>query len=265
MSCYEWQYGTITLPSAEGAGLKKVLRDYVNTLHDEVRTEAIRLHKEVAKSTRSTTLYRQRLRAHDEQRWASERNRSTGWYATPVRDEHKDLVAAMARQVLDQMLSGGWGQPEPTPHQPTVADVDKVVAKATNRTVSFPIIGKDGYSEGNITFDGRTVIWNVPENNHAVDDANESEIGTKFWLAIERVKWTRGTGGSIWGNNEYNEGEHGHGRGPDYLCSTYGPVGDDAQVDKYVTQGFTRKAAKEMVAAAKRPQRVSYASSYGRW
>lgn len=269
MSCYGWEHGTITLPSAEVAGLKKILRDYVKTLHDEVRAEAIRLHKEVAKSTRSARLYRERLTAYDEQRWEAERRRSTGWHSTSLRtDEHKALVSAMARSVLHGMLNGQWGQPAPTPHQPTVADVNSVIAKATNRTVHFPIIGPDGYDEGSITFDGRQVIWDVPENNHSVDRAHESEIARKFFQALDKVKWTRGTGGSTYGNNEYNEGEHGHGRGPDYLVSTWGPRGDDEQVFRYVSSGFTRKAAKEMVEAAKRPQRQvypAYGSAYGRW
>ena len=259
MSCYEWEHAILTLPAAEVAGLKKALRDYVNTLHDEVRAEAVRIHKEVAKSTRSAILYKQRLDAHTQARYARSDDNGRSYRVPTTREARTDLVASMAREVLSTMLRGGYNQPAPTPHQPTVADVNKVIEKATNRTNTFGLIGRDGYREGNISFEGRTVTWAVPENNHAIETARESPVADVFFNALAAITWTRGTGGVFWSNNEYNEGEHGYGRGPDIMGGTYGPLGDQGQVDRYVSLGFTLKAAKQAVADAKRPSVRRYA------
>jgi hypothetical protein len=169
----------------------------------------------------------------------------------------------MAREVLTRMLHAPYGPPAPTPHQPTVADVSKVIAKATNRTVSFPLFGDDGYSEGSISFEGRAVTWDVPENNHAVERARSTEIAGLFFAALNKVAWTRGTGGAMWGNSEYNEGPHGHGRGADYLGDTYGPLGDEAKVGEYRRNGFSAKQAREMLAASKRPRTAP--RPFSRW
>lgn len=242
MSCYGWERGQITLPSAEVAGLKAVLRDYVNALHAEVRAEAVRVHKDVFKSTRSESLYQQRFAEWQRAAWASP-SPSNGMRVTSS-ESRRTLVRTLVAEVLNPACRGG------AINQPTVADVDRVVARATNRTATFPVISGRGHREASVSFNGRVVTWDVPENNHSVDNARESEAAGLFFAALGRVKWTRGTGGAIWGNNEYNEGEHGYGRGPDYMGDTFGPLGEAATVAKYRAQGFDLKTAKSLAKPA---------------
>jgi hypothetical protein len=80
--------------------------------------------------------------------------------------------------------------------------------------------------EASIGFDRktRTIHWSTGENNHAVDSAREHAIGREFFKRLSRVVWTRGTGGEIIGNDEYNE-ESGHdhaGSGGSYVTARYG-------------------------------------------
>jgi hypothetical protein len=68
----------------------------------------------------------------------------------------------------------------------------------------------------------RTVIWSVYENNHAVENAHNHPTGKEFFRRLNRVEWTRGTGGEIVGNDEYNTDSREAGRGANYVTSRYG-------------------------------------------
>lgn len=254
MSCYEWENGTLTLPSAAVAALKKELRDFGNDLHDRVRAEAVRLHREVGKGTRSVATYRQRMHAAQRAGWDT-RNRSTSWYA-PARDAQvKDLATQCAYNVLDWMLMdaerGG------TIHQPTLADVNRVAPKYTNRDEHFAVLGTEGYTEASISFDGRQVTWSVEENNHACERARESLMAGRFFDALSRVQWTRGTGGVIVGNDEYNRDNRESGGGGNYTKDTFGPVGEDHRVFEYTRSGLSLSQARRLVRdSARRSARV---------
>jgi hypothetical protein len=110
------------------------------------------------------------------------------------------------------------GVPLPT----TKGGVKKVLKallppKATTRTTQF-LAGYDGQ----VTFQGNLAIWSVSENNRAVEDARESPVGRAFFGALRRVEWTRGSGGTLWGNDEYNQEGYGEGGG-NYVTAEYGP------------------------------------------
>jgi len=86
---------------------------------------------------------------------------------------------------------------------------------------------KTSYSngEGGISFDdkSRTVKWYVTENNHACESAHESFMGNAFFRALGQVVWTRGTGGEIVGNDEYNRESKASGDGGNFTKQTFGP------------------------------------------
>ena len=67
----------------------------------------------------------------------------------------------------------------------------------------------------------RVITWHVSENNHAVDRARESAMGREFFKRMSRVEWTRGTGGEIVGNDEYNQDSRDSGGGANYTKETY--------------------------------------------
>jgi len=87
----------------------------------------------------------------------------------------------------------------------------------TNRTTSFPA------GEGSVSFDkdSNTVRWSTGQNRDAIEHAHDSVAGIAFFDRLKTVKWTRGTGGTINGNNEYAADA---GRGES--CHTaFGPIG----------------------------------------
>lgn len=85
--------------------------------------------------------------------------------------------------------------------------------KATTATTSFSVSGGEAYIQ--LDADTRTVTWEVSENNHAIEYANDDPMARIFWAALGQVNWTRGTGGRLWGSNEYDrdaERDNGYSR-----------------------------------------------------
>ena len=71
--------------------------------------------------------------------------------------------------------------------------------------------------------DSKTARWTVHENNHAVEHARASVLGTAFFAAMAKVTWTRGSGGQIVGNDEYNQdaGRDYAGGGGSYVTAEF--------------------------------------------
>lgn len=224
MSCYEWERGTITLPAAQVAPLKRMLREAVNDLHEKTRAEAVRRHKSA--NTRSVDEYAKRLKIDT---WGGFGKQNTMLDAT---------VYAVLQHVWSEAKNGR------TPlHVPTVADVSRVVPKLTAKANAFPVIGLWGFHAASITFEGRRVTWDVDENNHAVDSAHEAPLAKDFFAALDRVNWTRATGGYGVGNNEYNRDDEHAGGGGNYTTFRYGPLGEAQQAQQ---MGMTVAKFREM-------------------
>lgn len=226
MSRYEWESGTLVLPSAAVAQVKGALREHCTKFHQDVRAEVDRQHREVGKGTRSAKVYRQRLNAARAARWAySAAHPTSGFNRGPSAGEaYAQTVRDAAGQVLEQMVTDAEGRyrAEPLPvHKPTVSEVSREAPTATNRTTVFRVDG-----EASVAFDGRRVSWSVSENNHAVDTARNSPLGMVFFTALDKVKWTRGTGGTLVGNDEYNGESEAEGGGANYVTARYGPLGE---------------------------------------
>lgn len=131
-------------------------------------------------------------------------------------------------------------EPRTTPVMPKKKDFAPIPA---TKAASF----KAGF-EGSVTFDhkARTVTWSVSENNHAIDVARESFVGELFFRTLSRVTWTRGTGGVIYGNNEYNRSSdnEGVGSGGHTLNGAWGPLGEQARDDRLHAAGLRRPRAR---------------------
>lgn len=98
--------------------------------------------------------------------------------------------------------------------------------------------------EAYVGFDDKTrgAVWQVSENNHAIESARSTALARAFIGALGEIEWTRGSGGKIIGNNEYNRDSEYEGGGGNTVNDEYGPE--------------VVKRRKEMEAAAK-------LSSYG--
>lgn len=114
------------------------------------------------------------------------------------------------------------------PMKPKKKDFAPLVAS------KFEFIELEG-SEGSVSFEPskRKVIWNVTENNHAVERAREHKLGALFFSMLAQVKWTRGTGGSVVGNDEYNRENRSAGGASNQLKETFGPLGEQEHEDRY--------------------------------
>lgn len=215
MSHYEWERAELKLPSAAVSPLKKLLRDWVNLLHDEVRAEAVRVHDTVGNGTRSAKVYAERLTAHRRELVG----RTVSRYGMDAaRAERRRWVSLLACDVIEAGLRASNKH-----HKPTVADVSRVVSRATTSTTAFEVLGEEGFPAAWIRFNGRTVVWRVEENNHAIARAHNSPLAGVFFGALDKVVWTRGSGGVGYANDEYNREDRGPGGGANYSTFEFGP------------------------------------------
>lgn len=202
MARSEWEEGEIVLPSAAWAEFKAAIRDAVNKSSEERLALALRIHEHMEKSHRGLKGY-----AFEEaaRKFVDSNNRSS--YYMPPRFSEDDIREAISAVSNDK---GRLRKP-----------LKKDFPLHGNNATSF----RDG--EASLHFDNekRKVVWQVSENNHACRDARESALGKAFFTALGKVKWTRGTGGRIWGNDEYNQesGSHYEGGGGSYNKGTFGP------------------------------------------
>ena len=75
--------------------------------------------------------------------------------------------------------------------------------------------------------EAKTLGWNVSENNHAVEHAREHPMGRAFFKVLAGVKWTRGSGGVLSGNDELSrDNNHEEGGGANYVTARFGPLGE---------------------------------------
>lgn len=132
----------------------------------------------------------------------------------------------------------------------------------TNRTTEFSL---EEYNS-TLTFNRETndVRWYVEEGRGATEGSRNSKVGKVFLAELDKVKWTRGTGGAIYGTSELREHyAHEDGRGSEDACHDgYGPIG--AATEPFATKPYamadgttvTRadfgKVAKQHAAAQKR-------------
>jgi hypothetical protein len=191
MSRYEWERGTIVLPSAARTQVRTAVRTATIAHFDRVLACARTFVDRDAKRTRSAAKFEAALRA---------------WQPSGLPDE----VVTDAYRVLELLSS--------TPRMPRRADVAKVVPEVNSRTTSF------GFVDFTIVFDGRDVTWAVPDNNHAVSTAHAHPVARAFFAELGRVRWTRGSGGTLVGNDEYNEESREAGGGANYVTASFGPA-----------------------------------------
>ena len=215
MSTYEWEAGTLTIPAAQWASFRKGLLTEWNDHQDHVLGSAKTAHKAAVAAGKGkrgksrTTAMKAAVaktcggRTND---WGEFDSRTSGGHDSY--DSNRDMF-----ETVSGLLWKGWGK-------------DAKFQSPQKKDLPFVAISKDAtldLGEASVTFRnaGRTMTWDVPENNHACDAAKAHWFAKKLWAAVNRITWTRGTGGEIRGNNEYNEeDEYGH-RGGSYVVATY--------------------------------------------
>ena len=214
MSRNDWEKGDIVIPTAQWTGFKKALRDAYNRAQTQDFDLAQKLFEAV--------------------KLAKKGERNVDW-AKAVEAEF-DKVERASRYRYDQpkyefKLSSFWDLRQillvteaSTGKTKLRAPMKKSFAPATGKTMDFPA------GDGRIfLIDAKRIVqWHVSENNHAVDNARGSYMGRALFELLAKVTWTRGSGGALIGNDEYNRdaAKEYAGGGGSYICSAYGPLGE---------------------------------------
>lgn len=198
MSRYEWEEGTVTLPS----------------------DAAVKVRRTVAEAA---VAYRATVERLVAEFWSNLTARSGGdWeeaLASFVARQRRWNVDADALKALREVVSMS---PQ---RKPTAATFYAVLGKCpTSRTSTFE------FEDAMIVFDGRKVSWIVPENNHAVERARQHPLARTLFKALDKVVWTRQTGGVFVGNDEYNQDCTFEGGGGNYVTARFGPLGNQPPV-----------------------------------
>lgn len=190
MSCYNWEAGTIQLPKPQFGKIKKeFVADYNKILETQMHN-ANRLVEHVLTINKG------------------KRNVKWQWEL----DEHANRFdVTWATLCLLGHVRGGKKPKKLT---------KKAMNFANGKTMGFDING-----EGWISFDPehKTVTYNVGENNRAVERARESYVGKLFFRTMKNVNWTPNSGGTLYGNDEYNrENSYGDVGGGNYVTAQFG-------------------------------------------
>jgi hypothetical protein len=201
----EWESGEVKLPASEWAGFKRELR----AAHDRLQERALALA--VAVYTEATAAGRGR--------------RGFNFYEEAERVFARKVVTHPNRQlepycwtILSALFPQGERAGTRKPRKPRSSDFPK----ATSKTDAF------GDGDWSIVLDGagRTFGWRVSENNHAVEEAHEHPLAAAAFRLLDKMRWTRGTGGKLVGNDEYNAESREDGGGSNYVTRRYGPIGE---------------------------------------
>lgn len=199
MSCYEWERGTITLPAKEWAAFRKGLLEAWNALELERLSKAVALHarlKEAIKGKRGTT--------------KAAALREAGDRLCPEHREENEGVRGL-------LFSYDWATRtlslKPLPKKKDL----KLLPLSKDAVLDL------GDASISLSNDRRTVTWSVGENNHAREHARRHPMARELFRRLDRVTWTRGSGGKLVGNDEYNRDTDDEDGGSNYVTAEYGP------------------------------------------
>jgi len=203
MSTYEWESGSIVIPANQWVAVRTAIikrwnayllesLEHAKTVHKEMREKAKGLRGRNRDKALETALF-DYTRRHDKVSYSL---RSLLWRW----DEEKRVMIFQSPKKKDLGLL-------PTSKSATIRCDDLDVTLQNEL---------------------RTIVWDVPENNHAVDDARASWFGRFVMQQLNSVEWSRNSGGKIIGNNEYNRDADYEGGGGNYVTSRFGPLGESA-------------------------------------
>ena len=190
MSCYNWERGTIIIPSAAWAAFRKGMLETYNKGQESLLAKALEVYPKLAELEKRT--------------WKNE------WEK---------------RQASEVILRGQWELNEVLYQY---RDGESRLTRPTKESVGILPVTKDAQiHKGDFTVsfknDTRSVYWTVSENNRAVEHAHEHWFAKALFAALNKIEWTRGSGGRIVGNDEYNRDSDYEGGGANYVTHDFHP------------------------------------------
>lgn len=216
MSCYEWERGSVKIPAAQWSTFKNALSSALATVltkRYELALELFAHLKAAGKGKRNFNF------EHEARNWADKQQPvQNSWSWNSSASQHDRAQAA--HDVIYDVLPYVEGKKRRTPKMPKKKDF-----KAPRSTLKFshPKL----HWEASLVLDPKTRIahWDVPENNRAKDEAWSHPMGVAFAQALGKVTWSRGSGGTFVGNDEYRRDDKFEGGGSNYVTRRFGPLG----------------------------------------
>ena len=203
MSCYEWERGKWIIPARQFNKLRlKVIEAHNESLQKEYQN-AIRMYEELKKMANGQKNFDYR-QAYDS--LSLRIGLESGW---------KIWYILFKNRNSKRPIKPKKGDFKPLPKNAHHIQCDEV----------------------SIEFDkeNRTVLYDVPKNNHACDRARALPAVKALFTALRKgIKWTRGTGGTVWGDDEYAEDvrRENPDLGDDLTKEYFGPIGDEKLKEK---------------------------------
>jgi hypothetical protein len=199
MSCYNWEEGTIKIPTKEWAKLRTDVVKAWNASQLEKLERATKMHE--------------RLKGLLKGKRGSKRVEALRKFSFRVDLDH-DAFHMVVKHERD---------PKTGCYEMVLGSVPKkkdLGLKPTSKSCSLDL------EDATIIFrnEDRTVTWSVGENNRAVERSRKHPVAQVLFRRLNRIEWTRGTGGEIVGNDEYNRDADYAGGGGNYVTATYRPL-----------------------------------------
>jgi len=210
MSCYNWESGSIKLPSKDWAKFRTDLLKAWNNHYLSNLEKAKRAHKELTAACKGK---RGSKRAEALKAAVAKRFTRREYCRLNQRTLDKDVDTDIREMVVTQ---SGWGNNATYTLKPLPKKKD-LPLKATSKDAEMHL------SDAYVKFENGTksVHWDVSENNRAVEHAHEHWFAQLLFTALGKVEWTRNSGGTLVGNDEYNRDNRDSGGGGNYTTSEF--------------------------------------------
>ena len=217
MSTYEWESGSIKIPAKEWSKFRTTIIKASNDLKIRGFELAKALYPKVKKTKPENQWTDVLYTVFEAERISSE-------------DERYDIVRSLLysydpelrKQVLRRPMKSNLGL------LPT--------SKSCNVRCGEACISLNNES--------KSVIWEVPENNHACDTARAHSLAKEMFRLLNEITWTRGSGGTIIGNDEYNRESDYAGGGGNYVKSEFSMKASKAMRTARRTSSYDFRGAK---------------------
>lgn len=215
MTHNDFQYGTITLPSGQAPKLRKAMREAVDAAVARYRPMCDKVWAEVKKTPAAKRDYRVIDAAFEKVYPFPDTRLGMPDDAVRIRWNHdQDAVVASMRATRTT-----YGAPSTRRIQ------EHLTRRSENTDGTFTTIWRVG-NEAVASLHGNRLTWDVAEGNHAVEWTGAHPLYPALFGFLDTVKWTARSGGTIWGNDEYNQDsgrESGgyDGAGADYRVKVY--------------------------------------------
>jgi hypothetical protein len=214
MSNYNWARGKIVIPSKDYPKVRDALIAFQNARQKRLLAKALKVW-EVVKATKFKRGANRFAIVEDS--WTAEQTLGSGNAINRAFGRDDDQDGNDRRKIALSIFP---------PQKDAEGKVlwNKHVSRAQKpKKKDFPLANKSTKSfstmDLTISLDPKTRVVHFmgDENNRAQERALESDLAGALFDALNRVTWTRGSGGKIMGNDEYNRDDYSDGGGANYV------------------------------------------------